>query len=380
MLLKQREYSLKLEEQNQKLEQKNKELARWKTSSMRCLATENSTDMISRHKPDGTYLYVSPASEELIGYAPEELIGQNVFDNIHPVDNQRLRGKVKDFEDRKIERWEFRKQTKEGDYKWVEASIRPIGDEETGEIIEIQASTRDISGRKEYEQKLKEEKEFVDSAIHSMPELFFLVDEELNFVRWNNIDRELGYTDEEVRDMHPLDFFNEKNQSFVISKIYQAFNEGNAEAEMEMQHKDGHTVPYYVTAKQFRRGDRKFLVGSGVNLSDIKKAQFELQQNRQLLDAIINQTEAIIYVKDSKGRNRLVNESYCKLFNMEREDIIGKTDREVHDGVIADNVEKTDRRILETGEVIEVEEEILVDGEVRHDCRAVNVPGRCAGI
>jgi PAS domain S-box-containing protein len=363
MLLKQREYSLKLEEQNKKLEQKNQQLSDEKRKYE--LLAENASDMISRHKPDGTYLYVSPASKELIGYTPDELVGENAYNNMHPDDRERLVNDNTPFTADSTVRWEFRKQTKNGSYKWVESTMRPIRDA-AGELVEIQATTRDISSRKEYEEKLEEEKGFIDSAIKSMPELFFLIDDNQRFVRWNNVDRELGYSDEEVNEMHPLDFYHEKDQAFIISKIHQAFNEGTAEAEVEMKHKDGHLVPYYVTAKRFTRGNQQFIVGSCINLSDIKEAQFELQQNRQLLDAIINQTEAIIYVKDSEGRNRLVNKSYCRLFSLEHEEIIGKTDREIHGDMIADNVAGFDRQVLEEEKVLEVEEEIPIDGEMRY--------------
>src|SRR5512141_1402761 len=43
------------------------------------LLAENSSDMISRHDVNGNFLYVSPASQTLLGYAPEELIGQPVL-------------------------------------------------------------------------------------------------------------------------------------------------------------------------------------------------------------------------------------------------------------------------------------------------------------
>ncbi|MEL7834214.1 PAS domain S-box protein [Fodinibius sp. Rm-B-1B1-1] len=355
LLLQQRKYSLKLEEKNRQLEQKNKELAEEKRKYQ--LLADNSTDMISLHKPDGTYLYASPASKELTGYTPEELIGQNVFENIHPDDKERLQDEVKDFEDSKIERWEFRKQTKDGNFKWVEAALRPIGDEETGEIIEVQASTRDISERKEFEKKLQEEKEFIDKSIQSLPELFYLIDEEQNFIKWNNIEQELGYTDEEVQDMDPLDFYREEDREFITSKILEAFKEGSAETEIQMVSKSGDLKPYYITAKRFSRGDNNYIVGFCMNLSAIKEAQYELEQQRELLDAVVNQTKSLIYIKDQSGEYRLVNDSYLAFYNLKRENVIGKKDREVHGQKIADQTLGQDYKVLEDQQTIEVEEE-----------------------
>lgn len=364
LLLKQREYSLKLEEKNRQLAQKNEKLAKEKRKYE--LLTENSTDMISRHKPDGTYLYASPASEELTGYQPEELIGRNAYESMHPEDREKILDENTPFPDKPVIRMTFRKKTKSGEYKWVETNMRLIRDDKTGEIVELQASTRDISARKEFERRLKEEKEFIDKSIESLPELFFLIDEDQNFVKWNNIEQELGYSDEEVQQMHPLQFYHEKDHAFITSKIHKAFVEGSAEAEVEMQTKNGDLVPYFVTAKEFERGDKHFLVGSCINLSDIKKAQYELEQHRQLLDAIINQTEAVIYVKDKEGKLRLVNDSYLELFGLTREEVIGKTDREVFGSKLADNVEYADREVFDNGKTLEVEEEIPLEDETRY--------------
>lgn len=354
MLLRQRRYSIQLQKKNRQLQEANKKLAREKKKYQ--LLTKNATDMISRHAPDGTYLYASEAAKEITGYAPEDLIGENAFDNIHPADREVIKQIEDPFEDGEVVTFRFRKQLKEGSYKWVETVIRPILDEENGIVTELQASTRDISIRKEYEQQLREEKEFIDKAIQSLPELFYMIDKNQNFIKWTNIERELGYTDEEVRNMHPLDFYQEKDHPFIQSKIVDALKTGSAETEVEMKAKSGDLIPYYITAQKFSRGDNTFIVGTCVNLTEIKETQFELEKQRQLLDAIINQTESLIYVKDEEGKYRLVNNSYLEFYNMGRDEVIGKTEREVHGQTLADQIEETDNKVLTHAKTSEFEE------------------------
>lgn len=364
ILLKQREYSLKLEEKNNQLEKKNKELAEEKRKYQ--LITENSTDMISRHAPDGTYLYVSSACKELTGFEPEYFIGRNPVDNMHPHDRKILENAENLFSDDEIVRFSFRKKTVSGEYKWVESIMRAIVDEDTGDIIEIQASTRDISDRKEFEQKLKEEKGFIDRAIESLLELFYMLDEDQNFIKWNNIERVLGYSDEDMRDMHPFDLFHKEEQEFISNKIQEVFETGAGEAEVKIMAKSGELVPYYITARKFTRGDTDFIVGSGINLSEIKEAQYDLEQQRQLLDAIINQSQSLIFVKDQDKKYRLVNDSYVELFDQSRKDIIGKSVREVHGDEFEKQVVGNDEAVLKHGKTVETEEAIPVDGETRY--------------
>jgi PAS domain S-box-containing protein len=55
------------------------------------LMIENSTDVITVVRPDGTIDYESPALTRVTGYKPEELVGHNVFEFVHPEDHAAAR-------------------------------------------------------------------------------------------------------------------------------------------------------------------------------------------------------------------------------------------------------------------------------------------------
>ena len=53
---------------------------------------ESSTDLVNVLDSDGTVRYASPSSVELLGYAPEEVLGRNLADFVHPDDLPRVSG------------------------------------------------------------------------------------------------------------------------------------------------------------------------------------------------------------------------------------------------------------------------------------------------
>ena len=57
------------------------------------LLAENATDVIGRYEADGTILYISPACREVLGFAPEELLGRRTLELIHPDDLDTIRAK-----------------------------------------------------------------------------------------------------------------------------------------------------------------------------------------------------------------------------------------------------------------------------------------------
>lgn len=112
------------------------------------LLAENATDVISRHTPDGSFLYVSPASKSSIGFSPEDLIGKNIYKLIHHDDFAKIRKAfTRRRENVNNKPIIYRIKRKEGEFRWFESNIRLIIDEQTRIINEIQLASRDVTDR-----------------------------------------------------------------------------------------------------------------------------------------------------------------------------------------------------------------------------------------
>lgn len=51
---------------------------------------EEATDLIHITDANGVFTYVSPSHERIVGYAPQDLIGKNIFNFIHPADKKQV--------------------------------------------------------------------------------------------------------------------------------------------------------------------------------------------------------------------------------------------------------------------------------------------------
>ena len=121
------------------------------------ILAESSSDMISKHNWDRTYLYVSPACKNLLGYNPEELTGRSAYQIIHPEDIEQVRRKHIHMLEKQggsfIESYRIRK--KNGQYIWFETNNQVIYNKDTELVQEIVCVSRDITERKEKEELLK---------------------------------------------------------------------------------------------------------------------------------------------------------------------------------------------------------------------------------
>ena len=120
------------------------------------LLAENSSDMISKHDTSGTFLYVSPACQTILGYKPEDLIGTTITNLIHPEDaNQLLELLAAPSWDDITTTIHYRARRKNGEYVWLETTARLFFDN-TRQQKEFQASSRDITERKHSQEALQQ--------------------------------------------------------------------------------------------------------------------------------------------------------------------------------------------------------------------------------
>lgn len=110
------------------------------------LLAENATDIIAQVSPGGSYLYVSPSCKTLLGYGPEEMIGQSAFKFLHHDDIAKLK-KAFNIKQQENKNYTvvYRCRRKDGEFRWFEGCIRLICDEDTKRIREIQIASRDVT-------------------------------------------------------------------------------------------------------------------------------------------------------------------------------------------------------------------------------------------
>ena len=164
------------------------------------LMADNIMDMISRHAPDGTFLYVSPSCRRLLGYEPEALIGQPVYPLIHPESVDA----VKDSHARlvaapDVDTLTFRIRRSDGEYIWFETTSHTVGDPETGVVQEILATSRDITERKHVEQALQKARDELEQRVAERTAELIQKNTELNAEVTRRMESERALSDSEAK-------------------------------------------------------------------------------------------------------------------------------------------------------------------------------------
>jgi diguanylate cyclase (GGDEF)-like protein/PAS domain S-box-containing protein len=115
---------------------------------------QNSTDVIALIDPVGTIEYVSPSAEWVVGARPDELVGTNISELIHPDDLDGARRRVEEVlaAGGGLARIELRVRDAGGAWRWVEGSANNLlHDPNVGGIV---LNYRDVTERKDLETQL----------------------------------------------------------------------------------------------------------------------------------------------------------------------------------------------------------------------------------
>jgi PAS domain S-box-containing protein len=87
-----------------------------------------------------------------------------------------------------------------------------------------------------------------------------------------------------------------------------------------------------------------------------ERALKERDDAKTLIQNILDQTQAVIYIKDLDGKFIFVNGQFCRIFNMTADQVIGRTNHQLFPKHLADEFHKNDLHVQETRSHTEIEE------------------------
>jgi len=154
---------------------------------------EYATDLIAVLDAQGTVRYASPSHLRVLGYRPEELIGHNAFELVHPDD----RAALQDTFARGVrhngatDTGEFRYRCADGGWRLLDGIGRNLLD--NAAIAGVVVASRDVTERRRDEQALREHRQQLAERLAEVELLYdtapvglALVDTNLRYVRINH--------------------------------------------------------------------------------------------------------------------------------------------------------------------------------------------------
>ncbi len=212
----------------------------------------------------------------------------------------------------------------------------------------------DNTAQRSLEKKLRSYRRFTEVALNTLPEPFFVFDTEGKFLMWNRRATEVtGYSDEEFSRMRPVDFFPPDHAGRIREAIERVLRDGRASVEAELLARNGGRTAYEFLGGALRDVDGRTVgvAGFGRNISE----QRHLLRDLGRYERIVSATPDLISLLDRDYVYRLVNDSYSTAHGKPREEIIGRSVRDLFGDAMFEDLfrEKLERCLA--GETISYE-------------------------
>lgn len=166
-------------------EQKQSETELCKSEELLRAITASTTDMICLTDADLVIHYATPYHLRVLGVAPEEIVGESVFDRVHPDDLPGVRAHTAEaLKNKSNGKAVFRFRHNAGHYIWLESHGNLLLDEK-GEVSGATFVNRDITERKLAEEKLHATNRQLFDIIDFLPDATFVIDHERKVIAWN---------------------------------------------------------------------------------------------------------------------------------------------------------------------------------------------------
>ncbi|MFX1391621.1 MAG: PAS domain S-box protein, partial [Promethearchaeota archaeon] len=293
-----------------KLEQKLKEEER-----KFLLISDNTNDLIAILDKNFKHIYINKkAYYNFLGYKEDEVLGKLVRDFIHPEDTRRITNAttVGLFKGEMLE--EYRIKHKKGYYIWVESKGSFIKEKQN--IVGAIFISRDITDKKESEQRLKESENKYRTLFESSTDGIYSTDVEGKFVEINEAFLNmLGYSREELISMSIRKITPEKWYDIDDEITFTQLSDGeNKVYEKEFIRKDGSIIPVGVRLwiLHDEQGDPYRIWTIVRDITELKKFEDELIEINRLKSEFLRRAshELKTPLVSIKGFTELILSSY----------------------------------------------------------------------
>ena len=106
------------------------------------------------------------------------------------------------------------------------------------------------------------------------------------------------------------------------------------------------------------------------------RMQRELAQSQALMESILDNLPALVFIKDLARRYLFVNRHFAEIFKRSREDIHGKTAHDIASKEQAQSADQHFQTVIQTGQPLEVEETVQHLDGLLHSHLAIKFPVR----
>ena len=306
--------------------------------------------MIVALDDQGRVTLVNKTACQILGCREKDILGRPWIQNFVPAQErkeiERIFRKIKAGEIAKFKKVENRVLTKAGQERLVEWTNSEIRDG-AGRFLGTLSSGVDITLRRQAEIEFNKEKAYLDELIESAPEGIVLTNPAGQVLQVNDeFSRMFGYSAKEVLGRNIDDLISLRGERESAQRITRLTEKGvKTVLETVRRRKDGTAIPVSLLGSPIIFDGRiQAIYAIYRDITARKAAEEALQKEVAKLSALIAGMEEGLLLVDAGDKIIEVNDYFLKLTGRRREELLGRSFREMHTGLVVKEIEEILKR------------------------------------
>jgi PAS domain S-box-containing protein len=314
--------------------------------------------------------FVNRQMAQMLGYEPEEMLGQSVFDFSFPEDMDRKKRILERRRQGVREQIDERLRRQDGSELWVRIAATPIF-KHNSEFDGALAMLSDITERKRAEEVLRKSEERFRLAAQAGKmyayEWDVATDKVVRSVEYVNV---LGFGDQtrQLTRQQVLATVHPEDRALFVGSVEQLTPQNPiTQISYRVLHPDGWAVWLEKSARAFfdEQGKLLRMIGMVANISEHKRAEEALRDSEDKLRLLLDSTAEAIYGIDLEHRCTFCNPACLRTLGYEHVDeVLGKNMHNLlhhtrADGTLFPIEECRVHRVTRTGEGVHADDEVL---------------------
>lgn len=297
------------------------------------LLAEQTHDLVCMHENDGTYVYVSPSSRNILGYEPQELIGKNPYDFFHPDDSERIQRESHDIMLEKSVAtsiiYRFRKKNDE--YIWLETANTPVLDDK-GDLVKLVTSSRDVSQRLKIEREQRDDRLLLNSVFDAIQDGMLVMSTDLKILKTNRKMREwIGRDVVGTQCMDGLSHCVDSCENCQAAEVMQTGSPSHRQRKLTLDNVGERIMNVYAAPFFDEHGMPHGIVQYYEDITERLEAEHKEKEAEERFRQIFDQAnDGILVATTSDKRFVMANKTVCNLLGYTEEEILKLGVMDIH--------------------------------------------------
>ena len=229
--------------------------------------------------------------------------------------------------------------------------------------------------------KIEEQLTFQAEVLAQVSDAVVVIDKQRNVSYWNKAAEQLyGFSYEQAigRNLDELYTTIWANPQDLQTSVETIAKFGVWKSEVKQRTAKGTEIYVEAAVSSLKdgTGQNNGLLAINRDITERKQAQNQVRENKELLQAIIDNSTANIYVKNRQGRFLLINRRMERLYRLDRGSAIGKNNYELFPDTPGEKIaewEANDYQVIDTAIAMEIEERVM-EADGLHTYLSVKFP------